>query len=347
MKRKVSDLPPLSAEDFDSRVMQARQAEQVEKVDPALYCKACKKFFKTKNSHDNHLNSKKHKECLKDFLENHVNENDREDIEVSIPAAEEIKNRTIEEENNDDDDDDDGMDIESVDSDEWIDGAENPIKENDCLFCVTHSESLEKNLQHMSIAHSFFIPDLEYCIDIEGLVAYLAEKVGLSYICLWCNEKGKTFYSLRGVRGHMNDKGHTIMLHEGAVLAEYAPFYDYSSSYPDHDESKNIDEEVDIPVLDGDAYSLVLPSGNVIGHRSLMRYYKQHLNPNRVIVKKSDKVKDLLSHYRAIGYTAKTDEIARRAKDIHAMKRTQAKLYMQLGCKSNKLQKHFRAQVNF
>lgn len=239
------------------------------------------------------------------------------------------------------------MDVESVDSDEWDEDAENPIKENDCIFCDTHSDNLEENLKHMSIAHSFFIPDLEYCIDIEGLVAYLAEKVGLSYICLWCNEKGRTFYSLRGVRGHMCDKGHTKMLHEGAVLAEYAPYYDYSSSYPDHDEGKNIDEEVDIQTLDGDAYSLVLPSGNVIGHRSLMKYYKQYLNPNRAIVKKTDKVKDLLSHYRGIGYTAKTEEIARRAKDIHAMKRTQAKLYMRLGCKANKLQKHYREQVNF
>lgn len=323
--------------------MQARQAEQVEKVDPALYCKACKKFFKTKNSHDNHLNSKKHKDSLKEFIENHVNENDHETIEVCIPASEAIKNQTIEEE-----EDDDGMDVESVDSDEWDENAENPIKENDCLFCDTHNESLETNLKHMSIAHSFFIPDLEYCTDIEGLVGYLAEKVGLSFICLWCNEKGKTFYSLRGVRGHMCDKGHTKMLHEGAVLAEYAPFYDYSSSYPDHEEGKNIDEEVDVQALDGDAYSLVLPSGYVIGHRSLMKYYKQHLNPNRAMVaKKSDKVKELLSHYRAIGYTANTGEIARRAKDIHAMKRTQAKLYMRLGCKGNKLQKHYRPQVNF
>lgn len=32
----------------------------------------------------------------------------------------------------------------------------------------------------------------------------------------------------------MTDKGHCKMLHEGIALAEYADFYDYSSSYPDH-----------------------------------------------------------------------------------------------------------------
>lgn len=54
------------------------------------------------------------------------------------------------------------------------------------------------------------------------------------FICLWCNEKGRTFYSLDAVRKHMNDKGHCKMLHEGIALAEYADFYDYSASYPDH-----------------------------------------------------------------------------------------------------------------
>lgn len=51
---------------------------------------------------------------------------------------------------------------------------------------------------------------------------------------MWCNDRGRTFYSLDAVRKHMRDKGHCRMLHEGIALAEYADFYDYSSSYPDH-----------------------------------------------------------------------------------------------------------------
>lgn len=53
-------------------------------------------------------------------------------------------------------------------------------------------------------------------------------------MCIWCNERGRTFYSLDAVRKHMTDKGHCKMLHEGLALAEYAEFYDYSSSYPDN-----------------------------------------------------------------------------------------------------------------
>lgn len=56
----------------------------------------------------------------------------------------------------------------------------------------------------------------------------------LDFICLWCNDRGRTFYSLDAVRKHMNDKGHCKLLHEGLALAEYAEYYDYSSSYPDN-----------------------------------------------------------------------------------------------------------------
>lgn len=115
-------------------------------------------------------------------------------------------------------------------------------------------------------------------------------------------------------------------------------------------EGQDVDAEIDPPVLEGDEYQLVLPSGNVIGHRSLMRYYKQRINPNRaVVVKKSDKkLHHVLAQYRALGWTATQQEsIARKVRDIHLMKRTQAKLYMQIGYKANKFQKHYREQVNF
>lgn len=335
----MSELPPLSVEDFHDRVLQARHADQQAQQDQSILCRACKKIFKTKNSYDNHLNSKKHKESLKVFKESHHGNNDV-DQDVCV-----FESNIIDEKK-------DLMEIESVDSDEWNDfDIENPIDNNDCIFCENHSKNLTKNLKHMSIAHSFFIPDAEYCCDIKGLLAYLAEKVCKDFMCLWCNEKGKTFYSIQSVRQHMIEKGHTKMLHEGITLAEYADFYDYSSSYPDHTESDiDIDAEIETPFLDGDEYQLVLPSGIVIGHRSLLRYYKQHLRTNNTPVNKQsgNKMHKVLSHYRNLGWNvSKQEEIAKKARDIHVMKRTQAKLYAKLGCKANKLQKHYRPQVNF
>lgn len=68
-------------------------------------------------------------------------------------------------------------DVEEVDSDEWDEMSENPIDNNNCLFCSHHSGNFYKNLEHMTISHSFFIPDIEYCTDVEGLLRYLGEKV--------------------------------------------------------------------------------------------------------------------------------------------------------------------------
>ena len=78
----------------------------------------------------------------------------------------------------------------------------------------------------------------------------------------------------------MKDKGHCKLLHEGDAIAEYADFYDYSSSYPDdgncarEDITIKPDDEVDLTRLDDTGFELVLPSGAKVGHRSLMRYYR-------------------------------------------------------------------------
>ena len=72
-------------------------------------------------------------------------------------------------------------DIEEVDSDEWNEEEDDAIPRTDCFFCLHHSSTLEKNAIHMSNEHSFFIPDLEYLVDLAGLFEYLGAKVS---ICL-------------------------------------------------------------------------------------------------------------------------------------------------------------------
>lgn len=102
-----------------------------------------------------------------------------------MPLQEEIEaNRLNRKSECDDDEGDDGdMEVEEVDSDEWEDddeeGAERgeSVPPTDCLFCSHPSGDLEKNLIHMTEKHSFFLPDPEYLADLEGMVAYLGEKV--------------------------------------------------------------------------------------------------------------------------------------------------------------------------
>ena len=72
-------------------------------------------------------------------------------------------------------------------------------------------------------------PDLEYrSVSLKRTEVWLTgEKVGVGNVCLWCNERGHAFYSLKAVRAHMKDKGHCKMLTDGDAALEYADFYDF------------------------------------------------------------------------------------------------------------------------
>lgn len=272
LKRKVAELPPVTAEEFQRRVLIQREKGDLDNKSTPVHCKVCRKNFSTDNAFENHVNSKKHKEGILEHAspihEKESGMNGDSPKPKLLPHPQDVKNS----QSTNMEVDSDTLDVEEVDSDEW-DEEENPIVNNNCLFCSRHSANMIKNLKHMTLEHSFFIPDAEYVVDMKGLLTYLGEKVSQGFICLWCNDRGKTFYSVQAVQQHMQDKGHCKMLHEGEALAEYADFYDYSSSYPDQQE-QNAHEEVSIPVLDGSDFQLVLPSGVTIGHRSLMRYYR-------------------------------------------------------------------------
>lgn len=46
-------------------------------------------------------------------------------------------------------------------------------------------------------------------------------------VCLWCNEKGRSFYSTEAVQGHMVDKSHCKLFTDGDSALEFADFYDF------------------------------------------------------------------------------------------------------------------------
>ncbi|KAJ1823099.1 pre-60S factor rei1 [Coemansia sp. RSA 2598] len=166
----------------------------------------------------------------------------------------------------------------------------------DCLFCTHKSENFEDNMSHMSLAHSLFIPDLEYLVDLRGLIKYLADKLAVANVCLYCNGRGRALQSLDAVRKHMLDKGHTKIAYETEIdVLEISDFYDFSSTYPDaqdHDADEEVDPAYRALVRVGGRHTgtdaveeedgeLVLPSGARIGHRSLQRYYKQSIPVER------------------------------------------------------------------
>jgi pre-60S factor REI1 len=188
------------------------------------------------------------------------------------------------------------------------------ISSTSCLFCTATFPSLEDNLTHMSSTHSFFIPDADYLVDITGLINYLAEKIAVGNVCIYCNGKGRELHTLDAVRKHMIDKGHCKIAYDTeADKIEISDYYDFTSSYPpesstgkkkttddsaweDVDEAEEeVDQVVDVSDDESDdhlkdnqlaygdtEYELVLPSGARIGHRSMVRYYTQSFHGIRV-----------------------------------------------------------------
>ncbi|GAA6224456.1 zinc finger protein 622 [Lates japonicus] len=232
------------------------------------------------------------------------------------------------------------------------------IPVTDCLFCSHHSKSLMKNLTHMTKVHSFFIPDVEFLVDLRGLVRYLGEKVGAGNVCLWCNEKGRSFYSTEAVQSHMTDKSHCKLFTDGDAALEFADFYDFRSSYPDRKEGEDSemnDEELPIDKnleYDDETLELTLPSGATIGHRSLMRYYKQRFGAQRAVVLTHNKnaVGRVLRQYKALGWGGDggNSSLSQKQRDMQFVQRMKSKWMLKMGMSHNATkQKHFRAQVMF
>lgn len=178
-----------------------------------------------------------------------------------------------------------------------------------CLFCHTNKKAnypdIDGVVEHMSVKHGLYIPESRYLVDREGLLKYLGEKIGLGNVCLCCNYQGKDIWA---VREHMLTKRHMKIPYElEDEKLEISDFYDFSSTYKDyvkvntisHDEEdwedvssdsegENDDEGLDVEGYDGNTiyqagHELILPSGKALGHRSLARYYRQNLAPDRVL----------------------------------------------------------------
>lgn len=353
LKRKVAEMPPVTAEVFQQKVL-AQKAEveaQQQSKTKSLHCQLCNKTFSSENAFSNHLSSKKHKDVEANkankakkqeslITESQFSNNfKRKDSKETDPENTESENAESLSHNGDDDDDEDD-EIE-----------EDTLEVTDCLFCPHHSVSLEENLKHMTRSHSFFIPDLEYVVDLKGLVTYLCEKVGMGNMCLYCNDKGKSFFSLEAVQSHMVDKGHTKMNYDGDAVLEYADFYDFSSSYPDYNPDKeNEGDEIQgresTLAVNEQTLELCLPSGAKIGHRNMRHIYKQNLPPERS--HHSKVIQSIMADYKALGWHGTIASAARqKVKDVRLRNIQQAKRNVDISIKANRMQKHFRPQVVF
>ncbi|MFH4977794.1 hypothetical protein AB6A40_004503 [Gnathostoma spinigerum] len=176
----------------------------------------------------------------------------------------------------------------------------------------------------MNKSHGFSLPYRDYCSDIEGLLTYLGMKVGCGNMCLYCNERGRRFRTLDACQKHMRDKSHCQVGQEENNLLELEDFYDFSSLY-------GIEIEQNKCAVD-EGWTLLLPSGKRVGHRSLLRYYRQHLRPVSQQLIPIEKV------HSPSGWTGCSGPLAvQKAREIQLVQRQEAKRWISIGMKANKL----------
>lgn len=81
----------------------------------------------------------------------------------------------------------------------------------------------------MRKTYGFVILDIDCLVDLKGLLTYLAERIHIGNLCLFCS---KQFKDGARCQQHMIDKGHCMMNMEDED--EYVDFYDFSKTYENH-----------------------------------------------------------------------------------------------------------------
>ena len=292
-------------------------------------------------------------------------EGDDDDEMVSTPRAPGVENDEQLENFSDDDesDSDEGfMDPEQQYGPPPVELT--PIAPLTDFFDNRHNityETTDELLAYMEKKYNFFLPHFEYIKDVDKLLAYICEKIGVGLTCIYSN---KGFYSLEAVQQHMRDKhGQRRINMSGEYAFEYADFYDFD---------KKEENEINIENFMVEDMQLILPSGVKLGHKDMAKYYKQKFDfipagmefseygLNRQKMLKNGSVQSagrklmidsLLARVGSINNSSlavyqKGAAIKQMARDVRVVHDLRKKRYMNLGIKHNKVkQTHFKKQM--
>ncbi|CEG49636.1 cytoplasmic protein [Plasmopara halstedii] len=349
LKRKVVELPPISEEQFELRMRKVREEKEAQAArDPKqkqrtrkdelkkagvksmLKCVPCNKLFTTRNAHENHLSSKKH-------IDNAKKIPDSADMVAIVDKP--VQGVMLDAISAQDTDFGNPTELTAEELAEEIEEYKKhvPLEKEDCIFCSHHATDLNSSLTHMLKEHGFFIPDLDYLVDLEGLISYVAEKVKVGFYCLYCNGKGKSFRSYQDVQKHMTSLSHCKLRYEEEDLNELLEFYDFSMQYNTNkiastdeevqwetDSEASIDSDEDVTeenvsnheaeedtIEVSETGELVLASGRRLGRREFRRYYRQRFRPDetRASVLAAHK-ENLLLAYQSAGVDHRTGSTA-------------------------------------
>ena len=238
LKRHIASLPPISLTVFQKQVL-ASDSGNDEKEDSSLFqrsCNACEQHYTNPKAWQIHLMSR-----------NHVQKSAEIDSKASFLSDESPPSTPPS----------NGQDEDQLANEEE---SFSPFQ---CLFCNLESATMDSNLTHMSHAHSFFIPDAEYLIDMESFLSYLFAVVSVFHECLSCGSSKST---KSAVQAHMRGKGHCNVDFEDDEH-DLKQFYDFSGNMEDDEGNQPKTKLTLLPNED----ELHLPSGKILGHRSRAR----------------------------------------------------------------------------
>ncbi|EGD83548.1 zinc finger protein [Salpingoeca rosetta] len=367
LKRKVAGLPPISAQAFTRRV-HAQRAQTEAAATEAMQtfeCQTCKKTFSSRNAHQNHINSKKHKEAEKreaarqQRQQEHAQQPQHQQQEQAHvnnggKAGNGSKGKTTtttttqqqqQQQQLSSTAQSTAMETAKDEEEEEEEEEEEPVLELvDSLFDTYRADSFEENVEYMGQKHGFFIPHLEFVDDLQGLVRYLQLKVGNYFTCIWCN---KACAGLEAVRQHMDDKGHKQVDYSDEGQLELGDFYDFSSTYPDNAALSDADRDASldvVPVQDPSGglrltsgLALALPSGVSVAHRTMQRYHRQRFR--REDTRDSVVIGRLAAQYKALGYRNPQLPKGEAKRDQAWAARQEQRHRLQVGVRQNNL--HF------
>lgn len=356
LRRKTSELPPVTEAVFNQRLTgmlhatQSKEREQQE-AHQLRECVACRKTFSSEKALESHVRSKKHLEAVAGAPEAELGLLIRK-VEKTTMAPKEAPRL---------------MQLDADASEAQIQDAlkahldkATRLAAEDCIFCSHRADTFEANMEHMTKAHSLYVPDIDYLVDLRGLIGYLGEKVSIGLTCLYCPATIQPFHSLHSVRKHMQDKGHCKVRCDEAGAAEICDFYDFSQSYPtvaddgdeDYEDVATDDEweyleRQGAAVLSPDGAELMLADGRAIGHRDYRRYYKQNLHASMARESRDrELMATLKDEYAQKGQLSLSHIPTPKSRyDQKAYYDDRKEGDLKMGIKQNGLMKHFRQQL--
>lgn len=180
-----------------------------------------------------------------------------------------------------------------------------------CFYCGRESGGVEDNIRHMFKNHGLYIPERSYLVDVDGLLRYLSDMVVVRLECIKCGFVGKT---LQSIRQHVAEKGHCVVPYETSEdRSAVRPFYNFDSTLETHSADSNaksvefggdqvINEpgsdsnsatdatEYTIAEIDSTGAEMRLPNGVCLGNRRYARYYRQNITrPEDIEVPESER----------------------------------------------------------